>query len=122
MTDPEKTIALAGVHLGEDRSVLRAPDAAPDKVLVGGSKVLDRSSLPQLTCQICYDTSTDYSALGCGHGFCNDCYGQFVSHKIADEGCTPAATFAHPAGPDRSSRPLRGVPRQVRVRQRALPG
>ena len=45
-----------------------------------------RSSLAPQQCMICYEHSTVYSALGCGHTFCNECYSTFLEHKIADEG------------------------------------
>ena len=44
---------------------------------------VDRAAIQ---CQICYEPSTMYSALDCGHPFCNECYTTFIEHKIADEG------------------------------------
>ena len=66
----------------EDRSIITHQG---EQVLVGKVERL-RSSLPPQQCMICYDHSTVYSALGCGHTFCNDCYSTFLEHKIADEG------------------------------------
>ena len=59
--------------------------AAPaSTVLVGGKP--SAATLAPLTCSICYEPSTSYSALACGHPFCNTCYSDFLSHKITDEG------------------------------------
>jgi ariadne-1 len=72
----------AGIHGGPNREVIHV-DAST--VLVGGEP-RDPATLPPVQCLICYETEHEYSALGCGHAFCNECYTTFLSHKIADEG------------------------------------
>jgi len=44
--------------------------------------------LSNFTCQICYDDSPDLRtfAMRCGHRFCVDCYKQYVTQKISEEG------------------------------------
>ena len=42
--------------------------------------------MPEQKCLICYEDSAVYSALACGHVFCNECYGTYLGHKISDEG------------------------------------
>lgn len=85
MTDQETVAAKAGI----------VPPGAADGSIVhldGGSSVLvggvarEPASLPSITCSICYDAKTSYSALQCGHAFCNECYSTFLTHKIDDEG------------------------------------
>ena len=83
MVDTDATASKAGIHLGDDQSVLHQ---GPEQAVLVGGVARQRSSLPKLQCQICYETSDGYSALGCGHAFCNPCYAQYVGHKIADEG------------------------------------
>jgi len=93
MADPDAVAAKAGVRTldGSDRSILhvRADGASSSpslaKVLVGGVPT-PPSSLQPVQCSICYDTTKTYSALACGHPFCNTCYTDFLGHKIADEG------------------------------------
>jgi len=84
MNDPDTTAKKAGIHLGTDASIVHLP-GDPGQVRVGGTPQ-PASSMPAITCQICYDEKTDYSALACGHPFCNECYAVYVQHKIADEG------------------------------------
>ena len=85
MSDPEAVAAKAGVALsgGRDLSVLHEP--AGGTVVVGGTRQ-SAASLPPTSCAICYDDGINYSALRCGHQFCNTCYTSFIEHKIDDEG------------------------------------
>jgi len=85
LLDPEKILKKVGMMAPgeEDRSVVHMGDDAP--VLVGGTETA-RASLPEQRCLICYEDTKVYSALGCGHAFCNECYGTYLQHKIADEG------------------------------------
>ena len=39
-----------------------------------------------VTCLVCYEDVRVYSSLACGHKYCNECYTQFLTHKIKDEG------------------------------------
>ena len=82
MTDPEKTAAKVGIHLGADQSITHMPDA--EVRIAGVTKPI--SILPKITCSICFETKQEYSALACGHAYCNACYKEYISHKIADEG------------------------------------
>ena len=83
MADAESAAAMAGIPLGEDQSVIHLPSGSV--VLVGGI-ARHPSLLPTVVCQICFESTCTYSALGCGHAFCNSCYAQFLTHKISDEG------------------------------------
>ena len=85
MTDQESVVAKAGVALpgGEDKSIVHLQGGA--SVLVGGA-ARQPMSLPPITCTICYESKPAYSALQCGHSFCNECYSEFLGHKIEDEG------------------------------------
>ena len=42
----------------------------------------------QYTCEICFDDDADmeFTALGCGHHFCNTCYEHYLRQKILEEG------------------------------------
>ena len=82
MADPDRVLKLVGIVQGDDKSVLHSGDA----VLVGGVERAGGAPLPEIKCLICYDATTQYSALSCGHAYCNDCYRTFLEHKIADEG------------------------------------
>lgn len=84
MTDPETCAKKAGIHLGNDQSIIHPP-AERGIVRVGGVRKAC-NSMPPIHCQICYEQKTEYSALQCGHAFCNTCYTEYVLHKIADEG------------------------------------
>ena len=84
MTDPELCAKKAGIHMGDDESIIHPPGES-DVVHVGGV-AKPANTMPLITCQICYDQKADYSALQCGHAYCNTCYAQYLSHKIADEG------------------------------------
>ena len=79
------------------RGKARAP-ATPDKGGAGAaaaaaaaaassssSSSVDGVLAPRL-CTICYDEVRTYSALVCGHAFCNTCYRTYLEVKIADEG------------------------------------
>ena len=85
MTDPEEIAKKAGVPVDtcEDRSIIHKGDDAT--VLVGG---LERPSatMAPVQCTICFEQSTAYSAISCGHPFCNSCYSQFLGHAIEDQG------------------------------------
>eukprot|EP00964_Phaeocystis_antarctica_P112931 scaffold77049_cov100-Phaeocystis_antarctica.AAC.2 len=83
LVNPDGTLKKVGMMSPEqeDRSVIHQGE----RVLVGKVNKL-QASLPPQKCMICYDHSTVYSALGCGHTFCNECYSTFLEHKIADEG------------------------------------
>jgi len=95
MADPDAVAAKVGVFIeGEDRSILHrssggsggaGSSSSGAEVLVSGC-AQPPSSLPPLQCTICYETTKLYSALECGHPFCNSCYTDFLGHKIADEG------------------------------------
>jgi ariadne-1 len=105
MSDPEAVAAKAGVPSPEapDLSIIHQrepvyclpatsdeqlnPPAPPfsGTILVSGRE-RPAKTLPPLKCSICYEESVMYSALACGHPFCNECYAEFVAHKIADEG------------------------------------
>ena len=88
MADPDAVAVKAGARTadGSDRSILwtGGPSASgPPQALVAG---VPTPSLRAQTCAICYESKTSYSALACGHPFCNECYADFLGHKIADEG------------------------------------
>ena len=86
MTDPEATLTKLGVHTGPDASVVHAGGAGKPP-LVGGEAVAPSSQpLPPHQCTICYESTSAYSALACGHKFCNECYSKYLCHKITDEG------------------------------------
>lgn len=89
MTDPEGVLHKVGVPSEgqEDRSVIHLPGA--QLVRVGKSEE-PAASMPEIVCKICFEPTRSYSALACGHAFCNVCYSTYVGHKIADEGhqCT----------------------------------
>ena len=80
MTDPDKALEKVGV-VAEDHSVLHRGEM----VLVSGVERVGTGLTPK-TCQVCYESTTMYSALECGHPFCNECYATFIEHKVADEG------------------------------------
>jgi len=82
MTDPEKTAAKVGIHMGSDASIVHQPSG--EVKVAGVSKLL--SSLTPINCLICFEPKPLYSALACGHSYCNECYKEYISHKIADEG------------------------------------
>ena len=85
MSDPEGVGKKAGIGLvgAEDKSIIhRAEDT---KVLVGG-QARSPSTMQPTQCTICFESSVSYSALSCGHPFCNDCYAEFLSHQITDNG------------------------------------
>jgi len=84
MTDPEKTSQKAGLHMGGDESIVHPPSERGIVRVGGDPKTI--SSMEPIVCQICYERKTDYSALACGHAYCNGCYAEYVSHKIDDEG------------------------------------
>ncbi len=125
LLNPESTLKKVGMASPgqDDRSVIHQGDQAP--ILVGGVEK-PRSSMPAQKCLVCYDEATVYSALACGHAFCNQCYGTYLEHKIADEG--HACIFARcpdekaPAPPHLSApprprprpRPARHAPRRCR--------
>ncbi|GAA5912813.1 uncharacterized protein JCM6883_004838 [Sporobolomyces salmoneus] len=67
MEDAEGTLAKAGIH--------------------------ESSSQPRLkrvrgfTCEICYDEETKETlAMNCDHRFCKECYSQYLTSKVVDEG------------------------------------
>lgn len=68
MDKPEVTLASAGIHEN---------GAQPRLKRVRG-----------FTCDVCYeeDGSKETLALSCDHRFCKDCYAQYVSAKVNDEG------------------------------------
>jgi len=82
--DPEACTKKAGVHMGADESVIASPEE--NGVVRIGGVAKPASSMEPIECQICFDRKADYSALQCGHAYCNVCYTEYVSHKIADEG------------------------------------
>ena len=63
LCDADKVLKRAGIHQGENLEIVHADGA----VAVGGTSQ-PRGSLPDVQCLICYETSADYSALGCGQG------------------------------------------------------
>ena len=85
MTDPDAVAKKAGVAiaLDTDRSIVHATDES--QVLVGGEARAPASMAPK-QCMICFEPSTAYSALQCGHAFCNTCYATFLGHQIEDQG------------------------------------
>ena len=104
LCDADKVLKRAGIHQGENLEIVHADGA----VAVGGTSQ-PRGSLPDVQCLICYETSADYSALGCGHQFCNTCYTTFLAHKITDEGYN--CVFATCPKPEVCPAPLsRGPP------------
>jgi len=82
LDDPDTVLRKAGFHQGEDQGIIH--DAA-GLVHVSGQPQ-PASSLPEIKCLICYEDTRAYSALTCGHKYCNVCYTTFLSHKIKDEG------------------------------------
>jgi len=83
MTDMEKTAAKAGIHLGEkDESIVHVDGCA----VVGGARQPVGTVMKEIRCEVCYETTTNYSALACGHAYCNECYATYITHKINDEG------------------------------------
>ncbi len=114
LSDPSAVLKRAGLDpdaAGPSREVLwpvaeggaDAPDAATEFVLVGGSRA-PASTLLEVQCGICFTDSRTYSALSCGHAFCNDCYGLYMRHKITDEGYGALfATCPEPSCPLRVS-------------------
>jgi len=91
MADPDAVAVKAGARTadGSDRSILWKGDgsasAAAPQLLVGGAPA-PPASLAEHQCTICYESTKTYSALACGHPFCNTCYADFLGHKITDEG------------------------------------
>jgi len=83
MLDPEATVKKLGINLGSDQSVIHQGKGKP--VLVGGSPQ-PASAQPAVQCLICFDSTNEYSALACGHHYCNECYTSYVAHKVSDEG------------------------------------
>jgi len=83
LLNPEGTLKKVGAQEpGQaDQSVIHQGD----EVLVGGVPT-PRASMPVQRCNICYEDTTSYSALGCGHNYCNECYSKFIEHKVSDEG------------------------------------
>ena len=82
----EEVLRPAGVDL-IDSPVSGGPAGAVSgqlTAMVGGSPAA--APLPPVLCKICYEESADYSALSCGHAFCNKCYSTFMTHKVTDEG------------------------------------
>ena len=87
MADPEAVAVRVGIRSidGQDLSVIHSvAEGGGVSLLIGGKPRAD--SLMPVQCTICYDTTSTYSALACGHPFCNSCYANFISHKIADDG------------------------------------
>ncbi|GAA5828559.1 hypothetical protein JCM3770_005572 [Rhodotorula araucariae] len=67
MEDAEGTLAKAGIHEN---------GAQPRLKRVRG-----------FVCGVCYDDATKETlALSCDHRFCKDCYSQYISSKVTDEG------------------------------------
>ncbi|GAA5919530.1 hypothetical protein JCM6882_004763 [Rhodosporidiobolus microsporus] len=59
-----------------DRAGIREDGAQPRLKRVRG-----------FTCEVCYDDSTQETlALNCDHRFCKDCYAQYLTSKVTDEG------------------------------------
>ncbi|PHH59150.1 hypothetical protein CDD81_3681 [Ophiocordyceps australis] len=66
----------------------------PDKVLEAAGLGPHSSTLPKLqvisgfVCEICYENGNDVEsfAIKCGHRYCSDCYRQYLTQKIRDEG------------------------------------
>jgi len=82
-TEPEVTCRKAGLEEGDDRSIVHSGDGTT--VFVGGVSILLSSMQPE-QCQICFDSSTEYSAAACGHAYCSSCYSKYLRHKVEDEG------------------------------------
>jgi len=82
LEDSEGVLRKAGFHEGENLEMLHV---GAGLVHVSGLPQ-PASSLPEIKCLICYEDHKMYSALACGHKYCNDCYTTFMSHKIKDEG------------------------------------
>jgi len=64
------------------------PEGVLDKSGVCGSAALRvnaRADAP-FRCPVCLDARTAYTALGCGHMVCTECFREYVVHKIDDEG------------------------------------
>ncbi|KAL1527401.1 hypothetical protein AB1Y20_016069 [Prymnesium parvum] len=84
MTDCDACAKTAGIHLGADKSITHSP-TEKGIVRVGGVPKT-KANLPPIQCQICFEHSTEYSALQCGHAYCNACYCTYAVSKVADEG------------------------------------
>lgn len=82
LEDSEKVLLRAGFHRGQSMEIIHDGSGT---VLIGGTQQ-PASSLEEIKCLICYEQKAAYSALACGHKFCNECYVTFLSHKIKDEG------------------------------------
>jgi len=92
MADPEAVAAKAGIatESGDDRSVIPVPPPDTEEggelmLLVKGEQRKAKETSP-IRCTICYESTTAFAALACGHPFCSDCYRSFMEHKVADEG------------------------------------
>lgn len=73
---------------GDDQSIIHEHAAW---VRMSG-KTRRAADLPERFCRICRTPSPWYSALRCGHAFCNDCYARNIVFHIREEG--PASCFA----------------------------
>ena len=101
MTDEEAVARKAGLSLpgDPDHSIVHSRQNLAE-VRVGGA-VREASSLPPVQCSICFEQVRAYSALPCGHPFCNVCYAAFLSHKVVDEGHEVRASRSqHGAAPN----------------------
>lgn len=91
MTDQEAACGKAGILAPglPDHSIIHVGEVASGgsstSVLVHGV-TQPPTSLQPITCSICFESTTAYTALACGHPFCNGCYREFLTHKIEDEG------------------------------------
>jgi len=81
LSDADRVLKGAGNHWGPNQEVIHSEGT----VMVNGERCV-ASTLPLLKCLICYEMTRSYTALGCGHAFCIECYTSYISHKIVDEG------------------------------------
>lgn len=85
MSDPDAICKKAGVAIGLDADRTIVHRASDGKVLVGGA-ARSPTTMQPVQCTICFESSSSYSALACGHPFCNSCYAEFLNHAITDSG------------------------------------
>ena len=75
MNDSEAVLKKAGVYIGDDADRSIVHRAADSTVLVGGV-ARPAASMSPVTCSICFESKVAYSALQCGHPFCNQLLGK----------------------------------------------
>ncbi|KAG0208073.1 hypothetical protein BGX28_000893 [Mortierella sp. GBA30] len=90
--DQAKTL-LRSFKWNKERLIERYMDD-PEKVLANAGVMLDDVATPTrqrpngFVCMICFDDDSSGPAFGlqCGHVFCQTCYEQYLTQKIAEEG------------------------------------